>query len=66
MRATKKQAGKSFLYAEINLFILECFFYFTKYWGFFGNRRQPNACARQKKQMFFLVMRCLNPMRALI
>ena len=61
----KKPSWKDvFLYFEMNLVFIGMFFYFPKLTVFFGNRQQSNASA--EKKTFFLLMRSLNLMRALI
>ena len=72
-RATKKHKQKKhgcknvFLSPEMNLFFSDFFFIPQNCLFFFGNRQKFNARAGQKKNTcFFLVMRGLNLMRALI
>ena len=67
----KRSWNKVFLFpetCEMNLVFFVMFFYLPELNGFFfENRQQFNACAGQeKKPSFFLVMRVLNLMRALI
>ena len=63
----KNLADKIFPVSRNKLvFFPNVFFILSKLTVFFGNRQQSNARAGQKKNLFFLVMRGLNLMRALI
>ena len=72
MRATKKNkqkkhtvAGKKFLFAEMNLFFSECFFYLPKLNVFF-RKSAAIQCARWADKKHIFLMRGLSLMRALI
>ena len=62
MRATKKNT----IYLSKGTCFFGMFFLSPKLTVFFRNRQQSDARWAEKKHMFFLVMRSLNLMRALI